>query len=214
EVVVQNRAKNLWGENISFATKADPLRFNPSIHVNEVGYQTEFPKQAMIGYYLGSLGEMKIPAEQAFEIVDATNGKSVFKGNLTPRPDRGFTYSPTPYQFVYQADFSKFNTRGTYRLSVPGMGASYPFQINDGTLANFARAYALGLYHQRCGTNNVLPFTRFVHDPCHTAPAEVPDLKFKRAQEIIAQVTAPAKEDPRHTAPQLKNTDASLYPFV
>jgi hypothetical protein len=168
----------------------------------------------MVGYYLGSLGELPIPFEAGFELIEAGTGKIVFKGRLRNRPDKGFTYTPTPYQLIYEADFSGFKTPGTYRLAVPGMGASFPFRIHEGTMALFARAYALGLYHQRCGTNNSLPFTRFVHDPCHTAPAEVPDLTFKRAQEVIAEVSSDAKQDPRHTAPQLKNTDASLYPFI
>ncbi len=214
EIIVHNPDGRLWDRKVIFQTKADPLRFNPAIHVNEVGYQPEFPKEAIIGYYLGSLGEMRIPVERGFELLDSATGKAVFKGELKPRPDRGFTYSPTPYQLVYRADFTSFNIPGVYRLSVPGMGASYPFQINDGTIGVFARAYALGLYHQRCGTSNSLPFTRFVHDACHTAAAEVPDLKFKRAQEIIAAVTAPVKDDPMNKAPLLKNTDASLYPFI
>ena len=33
--------------------------------------------------------------------------------------------------------------------------------INDGIAMDFARAYALGLYSQRCGTNNAMPYTRF-----------------------------------------------------
>lgn len=195
-----------------FSAKVDPHRFSPVIHVNQVGYAPEFPKRAMVGYYRGSLGEMKIPAE-TFNIINPA-GEKVFEGKLRRRADRGFTYTPTPYQNVFEADFSDFTSPGNYRLAVPGLGASFPFQIHDGTLATFARAYALGLYHQRCGTSNSLPFTRFTHDACHTAPAEIPTRAHKFAQSIIAEVTAPAKDDPRHTAKQLKSTEHSLYPFV
>jgi hypothetical protein len=214
EVLVNNPGGKLWDKDVVYKSKAEALRFNPAIHVNQVGYQINFPKQAMVGYYIGSLGEMQIPVQQGFELVEAGSGKSVYKGTLQLRADRGFTYSPLPYQLVYQADFTQFNTPGVYRLSVPGMGASYPFQINEGTLGVFARTYALGLYHQRCGTSNTLPFTRFVHDACHVALAEVPDLKFKRAQEIIAGETGPVKDDPLNKAPILKNTEASLYPYI
>jgi hypothetical protein len=213
-VEVKNPTGQLWKSDLQFKTVAAETRFNPAIHVNQVGYEPGFPKKAMVGYYLGSLGEMEMPVESGFELLDTKTGKSVFSGPLTARPDRGFTYMPTPYHRVYQADFNAFNTPGIYQLHVKGMGCSYPFEIRSGAIATFARAYALGLYHQRCGTNNALPFTRFTHDACHIAPAEVPDRTFKEAQQIIAQVTAGAKEDPRHTAPQLKNTDASLYPFV
>src|SRR2546425_1082350 len=109
-----------------------------------------------------------------FQIVNANTGVKVFGGRLTPRPDVGYNYSPLPYQHVLEADFSGFTTPGEYKLAIPGLGTSYPFFINDGVAAAFTRAYALGLYEQRCGTSNSLPFTRFVHDACHTAPASVP----------------------------------------
>jgi hypothetical protein len=204
----------LWEAPIKFEAAVDPSRFSPAIHINQVGYQTKFPKKAMVGHYLGTLGEMPIPAERRFRIIDANSGKEAFSGKLAARRDRGFTDSPRPYQHVYEADFSAFDTAGTYRLAVEGLGASLPFQIHDGTLATFARTYALGLYHQRCGTNNVLPFTRHTHDACHTAPADIPDKSFKHAQEIIGQVTSEARKDRRMTAPVIKNSDASLYPFA
>lgn len=210
-VKVLNVEGNLW-TNEDFTAAVEPLRFNPAIHVNQVGYAPEFPKRAMIGYYLGSLGEMKI-ASTNFAIINHA-GEKEFEGKLKRRMDKGFAYSPPPYQNVYEADFSEFSMPGVYRLSVPGLGASLPFQINEGTFAAFARTYALGLYHQRCGTNNSLPYTRFTHDACHTAPAETPTKAHKSAQSIIAGVSAPAKEDPRHTAKQLKSSDQSLYPFV
>ncbi|HEV8544361.1 MAG TPA: glycoside hydrolase family 9 protein [Verrucomicrobiae bacterium] len=211
-VQVLNPSGKLWSKEIRFEGRADPLRFNPAIHVNEVGYQPELPKTAMVGYYLGSLGELKVANQAGFSLIEATSGKQVFHGALHRRPDKGFP--ALACQNVFEADFSAFKNPGVYRLAIEGMGASLPFQINEGTMAAFARAYALGLYHQRCGTSNSLPFTRFVHDPCHTAPAEIPDAGFKTAQQIIAQASSDAKNDPRHKAPQLKNTDASLYPFV
>jgi hypothetical protein len=200
-----------WKEK--FSGNADPLRFSPAIHVNQVGYQTGFPKVAMVGYYLGSLGEMSVGASE-FKIVEAGSGKVVFNGSLRPRKDRGFTDSPTPYQNVWEANFTKFDQPGVYRLQVESLGASMPFQIHEGTLAAFARAYALGLYHQRCGTNNALPFTRHTHEACHTGPVEIPNNSFKRANEILAQVTGDAKKEARHTAPVLKDFGSSLYPFV
>jgi hypothetical protein len=197
-VSVQNPDSSIFSDNERFSTTADPLRFNPALHVNQVGYAPEFPKRSMVGYYLGSFGEMKIGSTN-FTLI-APDGKKVFEGKLRRRMDRGFTYTPAPYQNVFEADFSEFTQPGTYRLAVEGMGASYPFQIHEGSFAAVARTYALGLYHQRCGTNNGLPFTRFTHDACHVVPAEVLTKAHKNAQSVIAEVTSPAKEDPRHTA--------------
>ena len=69
----------------------------------------------------------------------------------------------------------------------------------------FARTYALGLYHQRCGTDDALPYTRFTHDACHTAPAAVPcpavglPLHLGRPSPIIAE--HPERQQPAADRP-------------
>jgi hypothetical protein len=217
QVEVTNPSGALWKPGTQFTIKADALRYSPAIHVNQVGYAPVFVKKAMVGYYLGNLGELNVPALTNFSLVEAATGKTVFEGKLVPRPDRGYTYSPTPYQKVLEADFTGFKIPGEYKLAVPGLGASFAFFIDDGIPAAFARAYALGIYHQRCGTDNSLPFTRFVHGPCHTAPAKVPTMEspeFDFVNHDLADESKNFTGNPRHTAPQLKNVAASLYPFV
>jgi len=191
--------------------KADALRFSPAIHVNQEGYFPGWQKTAMVGFYLGSLGELDVSTAEGFHLIDARTNEVVYHGNLVPRPDEGF---PLPwYQRVLAADFSNFKIPGEYRLVVPGLGASYRFNIDDGVPASFARAYALGLYHQRCGTDNSLPFTRFVHAACHTAPAEVPTIASAITQELIASANQ-GYNNPLQTAPALTGVESSLYPFV
>src|SRR5206468_2765396 len=120
---------------------------------------------------------------------------NVFTGKLMVRSDAGYDYSPQPYHEVYEADFSSFKTPGEYRLLVPTLGVSLPFRIDEGIAADFARTYALGLYHQRCGTSNDLPFTRFTHAACHTRPAEVPDMSFAAVNEELGKMTWDAHEN-------------------
>ncbi|MDB6059389.1 MAG: hypothetical protein JWO95_3233 [Verrucomicrobiales bacterium] len=213
-VEVTNPDGKLWKAKQRFVAKADPMRLSPAIHVNEEGYCPAWPKQAMVGYFVGNLGEMEIPTEKGFSLVDGKSEKNVFSGRLRTRWDVGYEYTPKPYQEVYEADFSSFKTPGEYRLMVPGLGVSYPFRIDEGIAAGFARTYALGLYHQRCGTSNDFPFTRFTHAPCHVKTAEVPDMSFTAVNEELANMTGDAHENKRHTAPPLKNVAASLYPFV
>jgi hypothetical protein len=216
QVEVKNPGGHLWPDSIRFAAKADPLRWSPVLHVNQTGYLPAYPKEAMVGYYLGSLGEMDVARAAApiFRLLDTQSGKEVFQGPLTARPDQGF---PFPcYQAVLEADFSSFKTPGEYRLFVPSLGTSFPFRIGDEVAAAFARTYALGIYHQRCGEANALPFTRFTHGPCHTAPAEVPDMspRFASVNYSLEKESADYRDNPRHTAPQLRNVAASLYPFI
>lgn len=217
-VEVKNPGGKLWTEpQMRFTNRMNDKRWSPAIHVNQVGYVPAFPKQAMVGYYLGSLGELKLPLpngqkQPTFKILRADSGKEVFSGPLLLRPDRGFTF-PT-YQLVYQADFSELRQPGEYVLQVPGMGVSFPFWIDEGVAAAFARTYALGMYHQRCGGSNELPYSRFTHGPCHVAPAEIPDGNFKATAQLIKRMSDGAKNDPRHTAPHLVDAETSLYPFV
>ena len=197
-----------------FTGRVEPLRFNPAIHVNQVGYGTTYPKKAIVGFYLGSLGELPIPIKSGFMVVDAATGKEVYRGRLKHRPDREFRYAVAPYQQVYEADFSEFKTPGEYRIAVAGMGTSFPFTITDTLAADFARTYALGIYHQRCGAALELPFTRFTHAPCHTAPAEIPTAEFKTVQNILAGDTADFAKDQTSGTPRMDKIEACLYPYV
>jgi hypothetical protein len=213
-VEVKNPSGKLWTTQKHFILKNDPARWSPVIHVNQEGYAPAFAKKAMVGFYLGSMGEMKFSPQLNFNLTNTKTGKPVFSGKLTSRPDVGYTYETLPYQQVLEADFSEFKEPGEYRIQIPGIGASFPFFIDDGIPADFARAYALGLYHQRCGMANELPFTRFVHGACHTRPAEVPTMSFQTVNEVLKNESSDFSSNPRHTARQLSNVNASLYPFV
>src|SRR5687767_11138496 len=225
-VEVKNPTGGLWTAPTQFVAKNDDLRFSPAIHVNQVGYMPSAPKKAMVGYFLGNLREMDIPTAGGFKIVRASDGAVVFSGALNVRKDVGYQFSPLPYQKVYEADYTAFTTPGEYRLQVPGLGASFSFLINEGIAAAFARTFAIGMFHQRCGAELKFPFTRHDHDHCHTNIVEIPNmttvtndekvvsLVFGFTQNKIAEKTADWNLDPRHTAPRMTGIDTSLYPFV
>ncbi|MDQ6631269.1 MAG: glycoside hydrolase family 9 protein, partial [Verrucomicrobiota bacterium] len=213
-VQVKNPAGKLWSVDKKFSASADSLRWSPVIHANQEGYLPDYSKKAMVGYYLGSLGEMNIAASSGFKLLDANNNAVVYTNILTSRKDIGYTYTPIPYQAVLEADFSAFKKPGEYRLQIPGLGTSFPFFINEGIAANFARTYALGLYHQRCGMANELPFTRFTHGACHLHSAEVPTMDFATVNTILTEFTGNFSANPRHRAPRLQDLRSSLYPFV
>ncbi len=207
----------VWPTSMPFAASMDPLRYTPAIHVNQEGYVPAFPKKAIVGYYLGSGGELPV-LTNTFLLVDAQSGATVYQGTLSSRPDVGYTYTPTPYQMVYQADFSSFTTSGSYRVVVPGMGGSLPFRIDDGIAMDFARTYELGMFEQRSGFNVAMPFTRFTHAIDHTAPVSVPtnaDDPFVFAWTTISNYASMVNpNNPPQTAPLLTDPSAQLYPFV
>ena len=207
----------LWPTNMIFAAAADPLRYSAAIHVNQEGYLPAYPKKALVGYFLGSLGEMVIPTN-GFSIVDVSSGTTVYQGTLTLRHDVGYLDSPTPYQSVYEADFTGFATPGQYRVLVPGLGASLPFRIDAGIGMDFARTYALGLFHQRSAFNIAMPFTRFTHAPDHLAPAGIPvdaSTPFQFTWSTIANYASQTNADnPPQASPRLTSPASQLYPFV
>src|SRR4051812_3487633 len=217
-VKVKNPDGKLWPQDWEWAANCDANRWSPAIHVNQTGYAPDLPKKAMIGIYLGSMGEMDTQsilgspgAAVRFSVVQIPGGKKAFEGALTPRAEKGWNFAC--YEKVLEADFSQVQAAGEYVLQVNAMGRSFPFRIDPGSSACFARTYALGLYHQRCGGPDELPFTRFTHAACHTAPAEIPNLQFTNAQFLIAQSTSDWTNTPKHVAPRLENTSRSLYPF-
>ena len=77
--------------------------------MNQEGYVPSLPKKAMVGYYLGDLGEMNISASLGFKLVDATTGAQVYQGALTLRQDYGYLYTPTPYQKVLEGGLQQLH---------------------------------------------------------------------------------------------------------
>ena len=216
-VVVKDPDGTLWNPATQYTALCDPQRYSPAIHVNQEGYVPSFAKQAMVGYFMGDLGEMPIAAAGGFNIVDADTGVVVYSGGLSLRPDSGFETTPLPYQQVYVADFTAFTTPGQYQLQVPGMGASLPFLIDDGIAMAWTRTYALGMYEQRSGMAVSLPYTRFTHAADHTAPASVPGTgsQFTFTWSCISGYATTANSaNPAQTAPLLTSPATSLYPFV
>lgn len=59
--------------------------------------------------------------------------------------------SDTAMTWVHQLDFTAFETPGTYRIRIPGLGVSDPFPIAENVWHNAAGHLAKGEYHNRCG---------------------------------------------------------------
>src|SRR5207302_10024996 len=91
----------LWPATLRFVSVNQPLRYAPTIHVNQEGYLPTYQKKAMVGYYLGSLSEMQISTNLGFKLVDAASGSQVYPASglaaLAARPD----------------DFASWGTAGT-----------------------------------------------------------------------------------------------------
>jgi len=121
-----------------------------AIHVNQVGYLPAHSKTAMVGYYLGSLGELAL--EEAAPSAAVANLKSslTLASSRPSPPGKSFTVPllrarttafPLRVPACLEADFSNFKTPGEYRSWCPVLG--FPFHFSS-TMARrpFVRAYA------------------------------------------------------------------------
>jgi endoglucanase len=146
-----------------------------AIHAIQTGYRPDDGfKRAYLSTWLGASrdGDPKsggyTHTAATFELIDATNGKTVFSGKplltkaqdaleqLNVRYEKDFTLTA-----VHALDFSSFATPGTYRVHVPGLGVSDPFVI-DAKVWNKPFAIAMeGILTQRQGLELGPPVTDF-----------------------------------------------------
>lgn len=142
---------------------AEPAPKAPDIIVDQIGYETDSKKIAMLR------SETSVSIDTAYDIMDAASGKVVYSGNTTGSMENKNSLETTAY-----ADFSDFNIPGTYKLSSPDFSESYPFTIGEDIYGNALPGIIKMLYMQRCGTELPATYaTDFSHKACHTGKALV-----------------------------------------
>ena len=166
---------------INTRRKAVAYRHDPrhvrseAVHVTQIGFRPSDPyKRAYLSLWIGTGGAVAYGVER-FELLEAATDKTVYRGavRLGFPADRkesirgGKNYTQTN---VYYLDFHDFRRPGTYRIFVPGVGVSYPFEIADDV---WERAFALsmhGFLSHRSGIALGPPFTEYVRPrPMHPA---------------------------------------------
>ncbi|WP_029034506.1 glycoside hydrolase family 9 protein [Salinimicrobium terrae] len=122
------------------------------IRLNQIGFYPEGPKLAIVAN----------PDATNFRVL-STNGTEVFSGELSEAKEW-----PHSFEQVKQADFSALNTPGSYVLSVPEVGFSYPFEINEKVHSEPAKASLKAFYFQRASTSLPEEFAgRWARDAGH-----------------------------------------------
>lgn len=109
-----------------FSFKFDTSKPNLVIHSNQVGYPSEGLKVAYLSHWTGQ-GSVDFSRYKKFHIVKEGSGKKVYTGDIKLHVDDDrWTKSD-----IFAIDFSEFKAQGTYRIYIPGVGTSYPFEINS-----------------------------------------------------------------------------------
>jgi hypothetical protein len=163
----------ITAQNLGITTKPFTFTFNDgnlnqNIKINQVGYLPSAQKIGYVGQYMGTAGPMpfSIPS---FSVQNTATGATVFTGKPTPRLVDGNNTG----EMVYDLDFSSVTSPGSYVVSVPGVGTSYPFRIGADVYNEVASNALRGAYQQRASTSLTPDITRFTHGPAHMDDAYV-----------------------------------------
>ena len=108
-----------------------------NIRLNQIGFYPSMPKIAVV----------KDAASVPFYIISNISD-TVFTGTLTAA--KTWQYSN---ESVSIADFSSLQTPGAFVISVPGVGTSYPFAIEERVHLNVAIGSLKSYYYQRASTS-------------------------------------------------------------
>jgi endoglucanase len=156
----------------------DPSRVrSEAVHATQIGYRPDDPvKRAFLSVWLGTGGAYAYPANLKFHLINEVTNRIEYSGTvaIAKRADeieqmwRDDNFNKTD---VYRMDFGDFKTPGRYRVSVDGIGCSYPFEIGPDVWQHAFEIQMRGLYHQRSGIALGPPYTDFVK-PRDFYPAE------------------------------------------
>ena len=162
---VNFHALNTRDESITWKHDSKTTR-SESIHVSHLGFRPEDPfKRAYLSLWAGTGGGIAFSAE-TFHLIDST-GAVKFDGKVVTgipadqaEPFREKkNHSKTT---VYHLDFSGFKESGEFRVWIPGLGTSFPFEIRDGAWEDAFKVSMKGLLHHRSGIELGPPFTAYV----------------------------------------------------
>lgn len=136
-----------------------------AIHVTHIGFRPDDPfKRAYLSLWTGTGGGVEFEAGE-FHLID-NNNEIVFSGSIIKGIDQSeeepFSNRKNHTQAtVSWLDFSSFEKTGIYRVSVPGLGTSHPFPIDDQVWEKAFKTSLLGLLNHRSGIELGPPFTSY-----------------------------------------------------
>ena len=134
----------------------------PNILVDQVGYAIGSKKVAMIN------GET--PPE-TFSLLDAETGREVYTGKVESKG-----YDPSVNTYISYADFTDYNTVGSYYIQAASIGRSYAFEILEEPYKDILTKVFKQYYFNRCGlTLSAELAGEAAHNACHSREAQMKD---------------------------------------
>jgi hypothetical protein len=155
--------------NINSDVTSSPITFDifnnrsEAVRVNIVGYSTTNSiKSADVYIWMGDGGARDYSSfvGKKIYIYDTNTGESHEVGTLSLWKINDKNVSePSNHQMinsnVWNADFTGFNTPGTYRLAIEDMGCSDEFTISDNIYSEPFKVSTRGFFYMRIGEDNL-----------------------------------------------------------
>jgi endoglucanase len=140
-----------------------------AVHVSQIGFRTDDPdKNAYLSVWMGNGGGYRYPENIKFSLIDDRTNEKVFSGSglihwKSNVPEGLGTPENHNGADIVRLDFSSFSTPGSYRISVEGVGCSFPFTIGDDKVWKHAFEISMkGVFNHRNGIPMLPPYTDFV----------------------------------------------------
>ncbi len=165
----------------------DRSSHSDALHVNNLGYVPAAPlKAGYLYHWAGDRGGLDFApyAGLPFHLIDTQDESIAYTGQVAFRKpaDNVETLQENPEETpnqnfqaaaVWECDFSDFTATGSYRLSVPGVGASFPFAVGEDVYREPFVAVMRSFYHNRSGIAKTEPYTSFTRPAAHN-PTSTP----------------------------------------
>ncbi len=135
-IFLKNILYGLWLTLIVLSAAAQPSSETP-VRLNQVGFYPNAPKIAVV----------EGTSEGPFYLTTPDQQDTVFTGNLSAEKKSLFSQKTTRI-----ADFSAWQTPGTYVVCVPGIAPSHPFDIRPQAFHEVAQASMKAFYFHRLST--------------------------------------------------------------
>lgn len=130
-----------------------------ALKVNQLGYLPDASKSAYLGMWLGFGGAADFRAQDGREFAvhrfesGRAVGDAVLKGTIRPPSPADDARLAAAKHFageeVHELDLSALKEPGRYCVVVPGLGRSWPFDVNAAVFGDAFFHVARGMYHQR-----------------------------------------------------------------
>ncbi len=168
---VQAKNMNLENEYYQFRFSENTL-LSSAIHVNQNGFKPDDPaKRAYFSIWTGTGGGVELDSLSRFNIIGAKDNLRYYSGEITlfkgvEEPEQLIELKNYTGTAVYHMDFSDFKKAGEYKISIPGIGCSYPFKISESVWEDAFKISMNGFYTHRSGVAIEDPYSDFSRPVC------------------------------------------------